>query len=1448
MAHELIVYGDNDTTPLFAVGTAGTHANPFLQEPGEFSESEVDLLEGRAHIGFGSVSIIDPQTGATKQDRFLTALLGAPSGHSALIRRRAVLLTDGAVAMDGIVAGVTLNETFAGFTLQLADVRDRGVDVPVFTRASTSTVLPRGVLGGFGAMPSGEWLAPPVVPLKGRATRPTAMFASAFIYLDGGPQRTGASVPPELVVTGAMVEAVRPGPVSGAIFAAYDMIEVLWRAEGGGAYNVISNMPASFWPTLGPGVLETREGVMASPAGPVNVTGLMGIHLNGYNGEPLPAEGQRVEIIIRYVGPPTEHYPLHIERPWGEFATAIMAGDYSHRPDGTTISPRLRYNAAAWLADTTPCRARITKPVDDVRTALEQMCKARGAAPGMNAAGEIVPIFDRMPDAAEVLPQIDDSNCTAVAGWDHPAAGAVTAVEVQYPRVFRVPATADPQGSRSGGDGLASRDVIVRYQADTTVTDVMGEQDVVQVDAWMHVATGTPEGSAASGDVQDETGAQIAKGRARLTLDRFSYGAQSGYVRLAATDFPTLALGGWVTDARSWVPDYLTGKRQGNALAQVVSMRRVSDKWLECRIVYAGPADMPLSPPTFGTATVNADGIVSVPITAVPSAGGATVNVDVEYAVSPGLPAANSGEWTHMGRLRYANIVSLPYTLTSPALPAGSTCWLRGRASMAGVRASAWVSIGFVSTPQTPRLISATLRLSGGVPSVSWHANAFTLGVRLEYAVHDGSTPEDEWIWDSVDVAASEGTATLAAAVPVFSSVTVDATPWSGFAGSAVSGDAGVPFRLTATRSAGTDALMRVLTATLDTDEAGDIRARVRLPGSLASVRVALNMGGHDTLPPTDAEVDAAPLHAADENGDVTTGVLGGAGDGGRRVMKLRAFTEPDGTGEAGPYEIFVEQATAAENAHLDRVHVVRQDTPPADPEDTSHIPLAGISFRVKHLDGRGGIVRVWTNKASSDSANPDATPDGVVTVPSTPYSFTPATVFDGGATPLTAIPNRTALSQKTVYLEFVPNGESGVGQLAVALPYMFTFLDPNGTLRTDVIIARHIKTDTLEARHIKTDTIEARHIKTDTIEARHIKAGVITADKIVAGTITADKIVAGTITAAYIAADAIEAHHIKAGVINATHIAAGTITATQIGLGAITGDRISNTTITGDKIVQNSVNGDRIANTTLSAGKLVLRTITGDYISETTIDGGHIITGSIVATHIAADQINTGHLQANSVTSSKIQVTTLSSMTSNLGTVTAGSIAGDSGRVTFDLNAALLTILDAQGTPLQRVRMGKLGVGTQDYGLEIRDASNKLILGATGLGTAVVGTSNIVDLAIDASKLADYAVDTSKIVDEAISAQKIAAGSVTANKINVTSLSAIAANVGVLTAGQIRNAANTVGVAISGGPEASWVNYWDMAATGSYPVVQFSEIFTIHADGTGSYGESLLSMMMFGL
>lgn len=793
--YTLTVYQADDVTPWFEVSTDPAHPHPYLHPPGEYDQGEIDLLGGRALVGEMQLRIIDPQTGADQSERWLTGLLGIPAGeegagHSALNGRRGLLTqSDGAVVLDGVVSGVRLSETFAGFHLGLRDIRERHRRVSLFGRTGTATVLPRGVLNGYGKLPGGGWLIPPTKPLPA-VYRGSSTILGQSGYFDLSGLWTGrpldgsrtATAPPVLVLTDSMRRAATTTMVGGVVpLPIYRNIEVWWRRTSGDtSWHIITDIRprgAVLHPLLLNHVRARVEGV----DGEVEAIYSIGVAGGGFAGPTLdvPDDGESVEVLVLYVGPPTEDYPFHFEGTAGELLRNLYRGDYSDSPITTSV------DEAALLALTTPVRLRLTEAPQAGRSRewIENVYRQLRAAPALDRPGRISPVTAALPDPSEVLVELTDDVCQPIPGWDHPATDAVTAVRITYPRDYRVPVEDDPLGERSAGDGLASIDVTVERRAPEWVIDLMGEQ-VHEIDGFLFRALGIV-GSAgtidpASGDITDETGHLEATRAAREILDRWVFGGQVSFARVMRSALPDLRPGQWVIDRRSWRPNYREGKRGGASLAQIMSVRALDPAWLEVSLVDAGPADQPLTAPTLGTPTAADDGIVTVPVTTIPTGGEAAIY----YAVATSAPAWGSGAWRLAGRIGQAGDVF------TPPQPAGAQVWITARGEGLGRRPSDITTPVSVTIPIVPRLHEVRITLDGGTPTVHWQRNGVAQGVRIAYWIHP---PEGDPTGPAttVDVAASELGHTLGITVQPGEAITAEVTPYTGWTGSAVSGTPG---------------------------------------------------------------------------------------------------------------------------------------------------------------------------------------------------------------------------------------------------------------------------------------------------------------------------------------------------------------------------------------------------------------------------------------------------------------------------------------------------------------------------------------------------------------------------------------------------------------------------------------------------------------------------------
>ncbi len=783
----LTLFGDDDLTVIAEISTDPAHPKPFLFAPEGGAESEVNLLEGSSVIGQIPLRVLDKRTKPADQSTgWLTALLADAAGESARIGRRVLLqqaetaAAERVTVMDGVAGSMVLDESLVVYTTSVRDIRERERKLKVFARGGTSTVFPRGVMDGYGALPGGGWLVPPVTPRSGVFDRRTATFG----FLDF--QNPADKLPPDLVLTRAMQEAVQPVWSEDSDSLILPDVAIIWRTPGG-AWNELVRMPIREadlgWVDIQfPLFSTTNASYEAEDADGERVEvpckRIKGLYLSESEGVALPADGATVEVVVRHVGEPSEDYPLHIEGTAGEILKALYDGEYTTDEEGLPAATRLRYDEAAVLALATPIRARITEPEDNLREWTQRNIYAPlGAAPALDELGRIAPIRYELPDANVVLTEINNSN-TIDGSWEHSGEDAKNYISTTYNRDYRVRDADDPIGERSAGDGISTQMVEVIRKDRASIT-LLGKQEH-KIEAVTLRAIGGDRGQPWTGDVADEIGHQVATERGVQALDRFVFGGQRIRARCLRSATKSLKAGDWVLVALSWLPDYKTGVRGSNRLAQIIAAKDLDPATREFRLVDAGAANQPIGQPTLGTLNANDAGVVSIPVVALPVGGLARV----DYAISDVLPASDSGLWRFLGR---ADSVQ---TLTTPPAPAGATVWVRARGEARGRRRSAWTNAINIVLPQTPRVRDVRISIDpAGGPTVSWSPNAFALGVRIYFEVH--APGADPGLATFIEADASLGTLTLPVTVGGGEMLTAQIEPWTGWTGAAVSGVAG---------------------------------------------------------------------------------------------------------------------------------------------------------------------------------------------------------------------------------------------------------------------------------------------------------------------------------------------------------------------------------------------------------------------------------------------------------------------------------------------------------------------------------------------------------------------------------------------------------------------------------------------------------------------------------
>jgi hypothetical protein len=165
-------------------------------------------------------------------------------------------------------------------------------------------------------------------------------------------------------------------------------------------------------------------------------------------------------------------------------------------------------------------------------------------------------------------------------------------------------------------------------------------------------------------------------------------------------------------------------------------------------------------------------------------------------------------------------------------------------------------------------------------------------------------------------------------------------------------------------------------------------------------------------------------------------------------------------------------------------------------------------------------------------------------------------------------------------------------------------------------------------------------------------------------------------------------------------------------------------------------------------------------HIKNAVIDSARIADASIITAKIADLAVASAKIADLAVTTAKIaslavtdaKIATLSADKIIAGTITV-LVKLTNNAIELDGVNSVINIFDAQGTPKIRVKLGKLGVGSTDWGLRIFASD-----GVTTMWDALdqgAQTAGIKDLAIAAAKIAAQAVETAKIKDAAVDYSK---------------------------------------------------------------------------------------------
>lgn len=256
-----------------------------------------------------------------------------------------------------------------------------------------------------------------------------------------------------------------------------------------------------------------------------------------------------------------------------------------------------------------------------------------------------------------------------------------------------------------------------------------------------------------------------------------------------------------------------------------------------------------------------------------------------------------------------------------------------------------------------------------------------------------------------------------------------------------------------------------------------------------------------------------------------------------------------------------------------------------------------------------------------------------------------------------------------------------------------------------------------------------------------------------------------------------------------------------------IVSDDLQDAIITTEKLADLAVDATKLANLAVEASKLADSAVTAEKIANAAVGSAAIAQAAIGTAHIANGAIINAHIQDATITSAKIHSLVADKITG--GTINASriDIGGDRFQILGDQQR--IEIKDAQSTPVTRVRLGRLGSGNADYGIQIYDKDGRLILGAGGFGNGVIPSSAIGDLSlddfdnvgafafldkIDANNISTYiaaaAIGSAQIGNAAIGAAHISDAAITSAKIGNGQITSAKIQNGAITTAKIGNLA----------------------------------------------------------
>lgn len=474
---------------------------------------------------------------------------------------------------------------YADYSLSIRDSREWERKLPMFSTASTSSILPIGIINGFGHIP-------PVDPLLGGLEdftadpMPITVYRIAFrSYWAGGTVSNGNTVDPEVVVNQGTIdllaatrlERVTEVDMGMAWYRFYfDNIKVMWRVQGSGDPWTEIEAPSFRYPfALGIGVEDDFRGTfnlyylpifdaVLSDSTPVKAVGYTAAAEDHFLD--VPASTPLDFMIVPMEGVKTDaNNPFHISGiTLGQFIKNAYDGFYSPRDEnGDVIPTGIRYNEQDILSMTQPVLIRVTSPVKDARDWLESHAYApSGYAPAFNHDMEISPKSQVIPTDADVLlglTVIDDMITIPEPSWSH-GENVYNFLEFTYSRYYK-------HQSSTATDGLVERSISINFLNQESI--YRNGEKRLEIEGQLFSSTGNDSGNAI--DVP-EIGAVLAEDRRVNIFNRLRFGTPTFQLSVFRIATYHLRAGDFVRVNITWFPEYSTQIRGMDILAQIIAI------------------------------------------------------------------------------------------------------------------------------------------------------------------------------------------------------------------------------------------------------------------------------------------------------------------------------------------------------------------------------------------------------------------------------------------------------------------------------------------------------------------------------------------------------------------------------------------------------------------------------------------------------------------------------------------------------------------------------------------------------------------------------------------------------------------------------------------------------------------------------------------------------------